>query len=410
MEQLAPIYYCQEPEKWPEPPSVMSFTTLMDIEKCPRCWALLNAEYPHIWDKRGYPNRPTVPALIGSTIHRGIEIIIKDLIAMQCRSIDDTRLVQILKRHGGWSAVLTKVLDDVLLEEKHNPRVSHEYGSLRSRIRSQIPKMREATQNILRRVDWACRANGTYERQTAGALGLGSHSEVYLECREIGLCGRADLITLTEGGCSITDFKTGAHKAQHELQVQIYAFLWVRDEHRNPLRRMANRLCLSYEAKDICLPGPSEDDLSELESQLHDRISRAKRATTTEKPRARLSLENCRYCPVRHLCDEYWTEWGQNNLYGECAEDALVDVEVVLEKHHTSNIWNAILHAGLPLHGGERILVRIDSHWDFIEYCRATKQKIRMLACRTVSIAAEQEGAHGVDYLHNPYEVFVVPS
>lgn len=410
MDPLAPIYYCHEPEKWPEPPSVMSFSALVEIEKCPRCWALTNAEYPQIWDKGGYPNRPTVPAIAGLTIHRGIEVIVRDLTAMQCQSTDDASLVQILKVRGGWSAVLTQVLDDVLSREKHNPRLSREYDSLRSKIRYQVPGMREATQNMLRRVDLASRAKGTHERQKVGALGLGSHSELYLECREIGLCGRVDLLTLTERECSITDFKTGEHKAQHESQIQIYGFLWVHDKRRNPLRRKADRLCLSYETKDICLPGPSECDLSDLESRLHNRISRAKRSTATGKPEARLSLENCRYCSVRHLCDEYWTDQRQRHLGGEYAEGTFLDVEVNLEGRHASNIWNATIHAGSPLRGGDRILIRIDSHLDILEYCRATKQKIRMLACRVLGIASEQEGERGIDYLCNPREVFVVPS
>ena len=113
---------------------------------------------------------------------------------------------------------------------------------------------------------------------------------------------------------------------------------------------------------------------------------------------------------MRHLGGEYWTEEGQRHPYGECAEDTFLDVEVKLEDRHASNIWNATLHAELPLRRGERMLVRIDSHLDLLEYCRATKQKIRMLACRMVSIAFEQEGERSIEYLHNPREVFIVPS
>jgi CRISPR/Cas system-associated exonuclease Cas4 (RecB family) len=410
MELPAPIYYCQEPKKWPEPPSLMSFTTLIEIEKCPRCWALVNAKYPNIWAKKGYPNRPTVYTIKGLTIHRVIEAIIKDLIVMKCRSINDSCFVQILKKHGGWSTVLAKVLNDVLLEEKHNPRLSGQYNSLRTKIRSQIPMMREATQNILRRVDLTNRVKGTYERQTGGALGLGSYTEVDLECREIGFCGRVDLITLKEGYCLITDFKTGEYKDQHELQVRVYALLWALDECRNPLRRLADRLCLSYKTKNIHIHGPSEYDLNELKSQLQDRVSRAKSEITSDKPIAKLSLENCKYCFVRHLCDEYWTEQAQRYHCGEGAGDKFVDVEVVLENRHASNIWKAILCTELPLLDSERVLVRTDYHLDLFEYCYETKQKIRMLGCRMMSINNEQETTNSLDYLHNPNEVFAVPS
>lgn len=410
MELPAQIYYCQEPKKWPEPPSIMSFTTLIEIEKCSRCWALVNAKYPNIWVKKGYPNRPTVHTIKGLIVHRVIEIIIKDLVAMQCQFINDSCIVQILRKHGGWSAILAKVLNNVLLEEKHNPRIRKQYKHLQTKIKSQISVMREATQNILQRVDLTGRAKGTYERQTNGALGLGSHTEVDLECGEIGLCGRADLITLKEGCCLITDFKTGEYKDQHELQLRVYALLWAQDECRNPFRRLADRLCLSYKTNNIYIHGPSEYDLNELKSQLKDRISRAMRLITTDKPIAKLSSENCPYCFVRHLCDEYWTEQAQRYHCNVGSRDKFLDIEVLLENRQGPNIWKAILCSKLPLFEKERVLVRADYHSDLFEYCYETKQKIRMLACRLMTVNNEQETTNSMDYIHNPNEVFIVPS
>lgn len=41
------------PTKWPEAPSWMSFATLIELEICPRRWALVAAEYSDIWNNRG---------------------------------------------------------------------------------------------------------------------------------------------------------------------------------------------------------------------------------------------------------------------------------------------------------------------------------------------------------------------
>lgn len=61
------------PTSWPEPPQDMTVTTLLEIEACPRRWSLTNAEYPALWDGRGYPPQIQPAALGGTVVHSAVE-------------------------------------------------------------------------------------------------------------------------------------------------------------------------------------------------------------------------------------------------------------------------------------------------------------------------------------------------
>lgn len=62
------VWYISQPSAWPKAPRCMSFSTLSELEACPRRWALSVADYPHVWEKRGYPPRPQITALEGAVV------------------------------------------------------------------------------------------------------------------------------------------------------------------------------------------------------------------------------------------------------------------------------------------------------------------------------------------------------
>jgi hypothetical protein len=51
------------PSTWPQLPRWMSFSALLEIEACPRRWALKSATYPSVWNGRGYPRIPQSAAI-----------------------------------------------------------------------------------------------------------------------------------------------------------------------------------------------------------------------------------------------------------------------------------------------------------------------------------------------------------
>lgn len=92
----------------------------------------------------------------------------------------------------------------------------------------------------------------------------------------------------------------------HGFQVQIYALLWSLDEELNPNRRSVSRLILAYSTGDIEVATLSGDQLRAFETDLLERRKTTEVALLVDPPTARPTVENCRFCGVRHLCDVYW--------------------------------------------------------------------------------------------------------
>ena len=137
-------------------------------------------------------------------------------------------------------------------------------------------------------------------------LETGSYAEVTLRDPELGWFGIADLISLSEEHCEIRDFKTGQPSDDHAFQLRVYALLWWRDPERNPTRRRATKLVLTYGNKDVSVSVPEKPELESLARELATRGRAARASASVTPPEARPGPEKCRYCSVRHLCEAYW--------------------------------------------------------------------------------------------------------
>ena len=68
------MWTTEPPSSWLEAPHYISVTTLTEIETCPRQWAVKRADYPTLWERRGYPQRVHEGALRGSVVHMALEV------------------------------------------------------------------------------------------------------------------------------------------------------------------------------------------------------------------------------------------------------------------------------------------------------------------------------------------------
>jgi hypothetical protein len=173
---------------------------------------------------------------------------------------------------------------------------------------------------------------------TRSALGRGSHPEVELIASELRLRGIADLVTVTEAGCSITDYKTGEVDDGHVEQLRDYALLWTLDHDRNPTRLPIDGLTISYVSHAETVAPPSAAERTRLAAELTNRVEAADRAVERRPPEARPDSEVCPFCSVRHMCEVYWRE----------SADALTlldgsfgDVELRIHSRHSGRAWNA---------------------------------------------------------------------
>lgn len=356
-----------QPVAWPEAPSWMSYSTLVDLEACPRRWALSAAEYPELWDNHGYP-RPLQPAIIeGTVVHHSLQILTSALVKRGCPSLSHESAIATLRELGGFTAIVLNGLNHSLRAYHGNPRAAPLLDVIRRRLTSRVPELRLRVQMFLARIHLGSSTGSSASIVSKSGDGLreqlsyGSYAEVGLRSCEMRWRGIADLLTLSIMRCEIRDFKTGSPKKEHESQLRTYALLWARDRDLNATGRLANRLVLSYEGGDIEVPVPSEAELQHLEDELQKRTTKALNDLGAVPPTARPSQDNCAYCYVRHLCGEYWPWYAREGLLRDSMRKGYGDVQIKLTGQHGTSSWDAVVELGPQLEVGTPILLRTGS-------------------------------------------------
>ena len=295
---------------WPAPPDVWSYSSLRDAEECPLRYQLRRAEYPGLWDQRGYPDRPFMPALIGDVIHRCVEILLRAFHNQRCGGVDDPCSVAILREIGGYSVLVGRVIEERLSGFVGNPRASRVLNQVRTNLNARVPEIRQRVQLLISGLNIEPSTEPHTGDPQRGAqqhaLDLGSHPEVWLEAPSLQFAGRADLISVSESGASITDFKTGARHENHDDQLRTYALLWTQDRDINPNDTPVAGLTLSYSDQDVEIDPPSAGELHDLAERLQSRVETVVLSLQDRPPPATLP-ESCSICSVRHLCDAYWS-------------------------------------------------------------------------------------------------------
>ena len=298
---------------WPALPALWSYSSLRDAEECPRRWALSRATYPAIWDRPGYPPRPILPALLGDIVHRSLDLILRRLYEAGCASIADASAVDVLRALGGYSGLAERLIGEQMDSLQSNPRMADQVAGLRSALKARIPAIRQRVQALVARATLVPRepageaAADAVPASDRASLSAGSHPEVTLHAPELRMAGRADLITVGAGSCSIVDYKTGAPDGHHADQLRLYALIWARDIELNPEAMPATSLTLSYATHDERVEPLEPHALELLAQQLTDRIASTESELMLRPPPARPSPTTCRLCSVRQLCDDYWS-------------------------------------------------------------------------------------------------------
>jgi len=339
--------------RWPPPPDVWSYSSLKDAEECPRRWMLSRATYPSIWQRRGYPGRPILPALVGDVVHRVLELILFGLYDRGCQSLAEPCAVSVLKELGGYSNLVEQAIGERLSNLQGNPRIESRMADFRSALLRRRPDIRQRVQAIITRttIEPALAdliAEPRHKKQ--GPLGQGSHPEVELRVPELRFVGRADLVTVTEGGCVITDYKTGAAEAHHAEQLRTYALLWKRDRLLNPTFLPVRSLVLAYATHDEAVEPPTNPELESLARQLADRMVQTERQLRLRPPPAYPSPAICGLCAVRHLCEEYWATLPANVVTSLSSEiNDFIDCEAVVTSRNGPRSWMVQIESIQPL-------------------------------------------------------------
>jgi hypothetical protein len=365
------------PSQWPAPPQWMAFYNLLEIEACPRRWALRSADYPSVWAGDGYPPLPALSAIEGIIVHEAIDRIAKALADRGCQSIRDPTAIEAMKEFGGYTSLITELTDNALAKYRQNPRARAILDGLRRKLVSRASELRSRIQRQVSRLDPGARrvklTRGPHRTSSGNRFPLteGAYPEIELRSTELRWHGVVDLLTIAPTS-EIRDFKTGIAKEQDQAQVRIYALLWARDNELNPSSRLVDTLVLSYNDRQLELAAPNTTELTSLEAELKTRTTKALAALSSDSPKANPAAENCPYCPVRHLCDPYWN-WLTSSEYTQVdPKSPFGDIEITIARRHGSTSWDATAGTGPDL---QPVLLRTAN----LSFALRPGQRIRVL-------------------------------
>jgi len=293
---------------WPGAPDRWSYSTLSEVRACPRRYALRRASYPDVWDRPGYPDRLTEAAIVGTAVHEGVELVLRELSEAGCASLADEQAVAVVRRLGGYGKIAARCVDQQLVRLALNPRMAPGLDGLRARLERRTPEMRRGIQRLVSQspVTPSGRKRSSDQRTDSAvrvSLSEGGHPEAALLAESVRFGGRVDLLIVHSDRADIVDFKTGQASESHKLQLQLYGLLWQLDEAANPRRLPVGSLVLGYVAGAQQVEPPS--DWEGLSEWLQDEIDKADSLVVAPSPAATPSVD-CWHCPVRQLCDEYW--------------------------------------------------------------------------------------------------------
>jgi hypothetical protein len=353
-----------QPAVWPSPPNDMTYSHLQEIETCPRRWSLTHAEYPGLWNQHGYPPKLQLRALEGLIVHKAAESITKELTGTGCSSLLGSGAIAAMKALGGFSGLLDRCITKVLSAYADNPRANNTVDSAKRTLEAQVPHMRMHVQSLLGKLDLSfdptSRSAANHMGERRRPLGFGIYPEVEVRAPKIAWKGKIDILLVKESGCEIVDLKTGEFRDSHQFQLRVYALLWSLDTDLNPKRLLANKLTLSYDTSSVKISGLSLSDLDRLEQDVISRTERARAAVKGADSDAIVVLDKCRYCSVRHLCEDYWRPSIHAKISENDAEFSIFcDCELRITDRHGPTSWDAVVRSSNRLPNNTPVLLRM---------------------------------------------------
>lgn len=346
------------PEAWPTPPDRMSFSTLTDIESCPLRWGLTKSQYRSEWCRTGYPVKPNMAAILGLITHASLEIVIQQA-TTRTESNFGERITAVLRSVGGVSAIVETSMQNTVAEYDSNPRaalVIKEIESKHIEIRAQIRVAVQAALYELATLKLHLQDKPTPTRMGApkkSPLSAGIYSEIALNGKN-GWYGKIDLLIVEEDGVRLEDFKTGVPKEKDVEQILIYAWLWGSDQTRNPAARLPGSLMIRYPSQLQTVPTPTLADLQNLETELLERTDEIRSAIIDGEFPSRPSNENCKYCTVRQLCNDYWNP----ESLARVSETRFGDVEATVIEILNARMWRLKITRGFCPDMPKKVYVR----------------------------------------------------
>jgi CRISPR/Cas system-associated exonuclease Cas4 (RecB family) len=303
----------------------VSHSSLLQIERCPRQWQLMNSEYEQFVSTRGtYPQRVWPKTLIGLVVHKTLEKIVKTARSTDGEN-DQVRFFHTLKSLGGLSSLVSSISQEVLADVARNPRSIQNRGSLEQQLKRSRSEIREDVQAIISRLTLSSvvMVDSTHdEKSRVGIRSPGDYSEVWVSNNEIGWIGQIDVLRVTVDGVEIEDFKSGQSKEDHSAQLHTYAALWETDLNQNPDELKVSALRIRYPSKVVEVELP---DVVMVFETLRQKATQVRELVNVDTPVAYPNVDTCHFCDVKQICSDYLRQLENVEL-----SDGVLDVGLML--------------------------------------------------------------------------------
>ena len=302
------LFRVTEPTQLADPPVSFSFSLLSTLNKCPKRWQLTYSKYPDI--NGPYPSPYAKKSVQGQVVHELLRLLAAWLVQHDSPPIGTPQFADAIRAFE-FPIQAQKIMDEQFGRLNRNPRAWRvkELGFRELDVRNQVFQLLRST--------W----KGKVGQSTGPQLEYKNLAEIRIEHPTLPLAGYLDLVEMRPDGDIITDYKSGELAETYRDQVMVYGVLWWRAKNRIP--RRLSVVAVSGERIDV---EPTEADLIQRERELEREIQEWQTVLQGPAP-AKVAPQNCRLCPVKALCAEFWSETSR--------DQASPDLEVTIEQQRS---------------------------------------------------------------------------
>jgi CRISPR/Cas system-associated exonuclease Cas4 (RecB family) len=322
---MTSFYELEVPTVWAALPERYSFSSLQTIDACPRKWQLLHSK----WGEHSrFPQRQHPKAQEGMIVHEALKLLMRALGQRGLPTIGSAAFQLAIADVDFWEYFAREV-DRWNTNLARHPR-SGPYFFIRTSPRELANRAIRIFREQYKPTDVDVAPSPKSVRAEAESFDLllrlqmrGTLSELEISHPDLPFHGIIDLVEIRHGEVLVIDYKTGAEKEEHKLQLQLYGVLWWRRSGVRPARLVVQYLNARKEFPS------SEAELLAAERNLQERIHNARRLLA-DKPAEAHPGKDCRYCPVRARCEAGWRVY-QASLDQPSAGTTDIELSVAVE-------------------------------------------------------------------------------
>lgn len=294
------------PTSWSDAPTEYSFSSLREIERCPRRW-----QYHHaVWGEFGrLPQRANERALLGSLIHALNESLFRAMADHGLPLPGTENFVTAIATVNVHATIATR-LREIEAQYRDHPRdPGFRFRTSSREVANEALRLFRAQYVLLERAPRPSLPSPASHLSRGDQLAALVRRRVLVEAKvrhpTLSVSGRIDLL-VRDGDCTrVVDLKTGDPKPEHRDQLLLYALLWWRATGDLPAE-----VEVAHADGRTRFPVDAEA-LAGVERELAERLEGAARALSAQGTQGRPGTA-CKQCPARGFCDAYWSVGGES--------------------------------------------------------------------------------------------------